>query len=173
MTRSVRSARRRPLTAPLLCVLALAALLCLPSRALARVVAPPGNAGVEQYVEVVPGAEGNVPVGSHRHAGGALTGAQRRRLQGAGAEGAALAAFAEATGASRPRVASKRHGAPRGGSAAAAPRAARPSSTRPRRSVTARQVASVGGGLGAGLPIALGAIALAAVAALLLRRRAR
>lgn len=162
-----------------------AAALCLaliPPVAQARKIAPPGNSGVEQYVEVVPGAEGNVPVNGKGHRGHTLKPSERKRLEESGNEGSALADFAEATGAPAKRssrrgsgAGSNGHGGKRnegGGSSDGARRGAAGSLTAgaAKAAALASQTTS-GGGLGIGLPIALGAIALAGLLAFLLRRR--
>jgi hypothetical protein len=155
--------RLRP-TAALLAVLA--ALLGAPASAGAasRVIAPPGNSGVGQYVEVVPTAGGGAPVGSHQSGkGAALPASTVKRLNGLGPDGKALAAFAQQTGT--PGNAARRSSLAHSKS---------PSSTGPQilPPASALRAASPGaaGGLGLGLPIALGAIALAAAAMALGRR---
>lgn len=154
-----------------------AASLLLPGPASARrVIAPPGNAGVGQYVEVVPGAGGSTPVGSHSSHGPVLTLGQRQRLEAAGRSGKALASFVQRTGVASGKASSSSHagaqgghghtpgsgrGSSNGGSAGSLPSAVPASATR-----------SGGGGLGWGLPATLGAIAFAAAGIALARRRA-
>lgn len=181
--RPLRLARlSRPLS------LALSLLLCLAPSALAkRVLAPPGNSGVEQYVEVVPGPEGNEPVGSQRPNKRVLTPSQRRLLQEHGAEGRALQAFAEATGTpSRPRRSAaalsrqaRRPPAKRSrariGTPSTGPSSPQGGLAGARRSAPLAQASATGssGGLGLGLPIALSAIALLGLLGYLVRRRAK
>jgi hypothetical protein len=71
-----------------------------------RTVAPPGDSGISQYLEVVPTGTGASPprtgggVGSGAGVGGRgapLTTAQRRRLNALGPDGRTLAAVVEAT----------------------------------------------------------------------------
>lgn len=152
-------------------VLATLALCLLPSSAAARhVIAPPGNAGVEQYVEVVPGAEGNEPVDAHSGKGDAISQSTQRHLEALGPEGKADASFAKATGSSKGHPAGKEKGgkhAVGGGRAAkggdggttGTPNAGQPAQT------------AAGGGIGIGLPLALALIALLALGGGLLRRR--
>jgi hypothetical protein len=78
--------------------------LALPSTALAkptRTVAPPGDSGLSQYLEVVPTAQGPSPPGvggpgSGGHAG-ALTTSQQRQLNALGPSGRTLVGVVEAT----------------------------------------------------------------------------
>jgi hypothetical protein len=129
-----------------------------------RVIAPPGNSGVGQYVEVVPTAGGGTPLGSHHPGqGAALPASTVKRLNGLGPDGKALAAFAQQTGT--PRIRGHRTALP--GSKASSP--AGPQVLPPASPLRASAPAAVGG-LGAGLPIALGAIALAAAAVAVGRR---
>jgi len=88
----------------LLSVLALA----LPATAVARgraTVAPPGDSGITQYLEVVPTAQGGSPPraaggaggGTTGGQGGALTASQQRQLNALGPDGRTLAAVVDAT----------------------------------------------------------------------------
>jgi hypothetical protein len=129
-----------------------------------RVIAPPGNSGVGQYVEVVPTAGGGTPLGSHRTGqGSALPASTVKRLNGLGPDGKALATFAQQTGA--PRTRARHTSSP--GSKASLP--AGPQVLPPAVPLRASAPAGVGG-LGAGMLIALGAIALAAAAVAVGRR---
>ena len=137
------------------------------SAAGARVIAPPGNAGVGQYVEVVPTAGGGTPVGPQQQGqGAALPTSTVKRLNGFGPDGKAVAAFVQQTGT--PRTAGHR----------ASPSGSKPSSpTGPQvlssASPSRATVPAAIGGLGVGLPVALGAIALAATAVAVGRRMRR
>jgi hypothetical protein len=82
--------------------------LALPATASAThrvTVAPPGDSGISQYLEVVPTAQGATPPGPGGGAGGgagggqggALTASQRRRLSALGPDGRTLAAVVDAT----------------------------------------------------------------------------
>jgi hypothetical protein len=67
-------------------------------------IAPPGNSGVSQYVENVPGAQGNVPTltihphpaGAAGPANGAVAATTRQALAGQGVDGARAVALANA-----------------------------------------------------------------------------
>jgi hypothetical protein len=77
-------------------VLALALPLAVASGAVARrqpvTLAPPGNSGVSQYLEVVPTDGGSKPTSTSGAAGGALNPRQRRGLDALGTAGRTLAA---------------------------------------------------------------------------------
>src|SRR4051794_39241189 len=79
-------------------LIATAALLlpALPASA-ADTNAPPGNSGIGQYLEVVPGASGSKSTKDQKAQGSSLSQAQRTRLAKAGAEGQALAAVVDKT----------------------------------------------------------------------------
>ena len=79
-----------------------AALLVLPSSAVAAHLAPPGKAGANQYFETIPTSQGNAapPTGAVNPHPLARLGAGRRgaaRLARLGKQGAAAAALAQAT----------------------------------------------------------------------------
>jgi hypothetical protein len=158
-------------------VSALAALLVLaPSAIASKVLAPPGNAGVGQYVEVVPGAGGSTPVGAHSSHGPVLSAAQRQRLEAAGGSGKALASFVQRTGVAHPKGTSSKSasGHSAGGQS---PNKAKGLPAASSRSLPAAVPDSAtrsagGGGLGWGLPAALAAIACAAAGIAVMRRRA-
>ncbi len=99
-------------------VLFLAALV-LPARAQAVTCAPPGNSGIDQYFETIPGASCNLaPPGSGPASGSGatqLTPGQRRQLASLGPAGRAVAQFVastapaiEGTGPSSPQAGGKR-----------------------------------------------------------------
>jgi len=149
-----------------LCVLLAAvttALLGAPAGAAAsKTIAPPGNSGVGQYVEVIPGSSGPVPVGSSPNHGPVLSASARHRLEASGPAGKAVASFVQQTGTPHAKHATTHHGAPAAGHGTALPGA-----------TPVRAAGSVGGGLGWGLPAALGAILVAGMGSLLIRRRRR
>lgn len=157
---SVFTARR-----PLVVLVWLVAALAFSASAQAkRVIAPPGNSGVSQYVEVVPSAEGGVTAGaqSHNHAH-VLTSNTERVLKSLGPEGKAVAAFAQATGTSTTGSGKHDHGGAYHGAGKNSGGGSAPSIVK---------TASVSSGsLGWGLPLALGLAALFAIAVLVLRRR--
>jgi hypothetical protein len=91
----------RPLLAAAACLTALA----FPAGAVAVTCAPPGNSGVDQYFETIPGSSCNVPppgsgVGSSGGGHGRLAPATSRQLAAQGAVGTAVARFVAATGPS-------------------------------------------------------------------------
>ena len=143
----------KPLGACLACLLAL--LLAAPASA-QRQIAPPGNGGVDEYLETVPGAGGNRPVDRNgRPGGGGLTPAARRKLAALGKDGRAAAALAAATAPGRNERA-KPAGAP--GSSQERRSGSDPSALRP----------LLEGGL---LPLILLAVLAAAIALAVLKRR--
>ncbi len=154
-------------------VLGLLALLAPAAPATAqRQVAPPGNAGVDEYLETVPGPDGNSPVDRNRRDRRALDPAVRRRLEAAGPEGRVAADVAEATAPRRPGGSRRRGGSSagsaspgvlldRGGDGGGAPGA-----------IARALTGSDDGGMGAGLPIVL-LVSLAGAVALVLTRRTR
>ncbi|MGN6372918.1 MAG: hypothetical protein ACTHM1_07990 [Solirubrobacteraceae bacterium] len=142
-----------------------------------KVIAPPGNAGVGQYVEVVPGAGGSTPVGAHANHGPVLTSAQRQRLEASGGSGKALAAFVQRTGVARSKASSAASsGGSHTGNAGARGVVGRSGKAGTSSSLPAAvpdsATRSSGGGLGWGLFAALGATALAAAGLAIARRRA-
>jgi hypothetical protein len=78
--------------------------LCAAAPAAAETIAPPGNAGVDQYLEVVPSAKGPSAPGTRQRA---LSFAVQRKLQSQGAEGRRLAQIVRNT-APRQQAASTR-----------------------------------------------------------------
>jgi hypothetical protein len=177
---------------------ALILILALPATAVAkrRVLAPPGNSSVNQYVESIPTAGGSQPTSSvHPHSGGgvgggsghsggsggsagsgttggttgggAISAATQRRLAGHGRDGASAAALALATA-----PASSGSGNTGTGSSAANPALPRTAATSPTSAVLkALTGSSSSGGLGALLPIILIVSALGISAVAILRRR--
>src|SRR5262249_13898577 len=69
----------------------------VPSAAVAKVVVPPGDSAVSQYVEVVPNAMGASPPGAGAAHSGALSAIQHRRLDRLGTDGWTLAAGVNST----------------------------------------------------------------------------
>jgi hypothetical protein len=183
-----------------LIVSALALGLSVPSLASARgrVLAPPGNSGIGQYVEVVPtagggqpsntvhshGAAGGVPGGRNGgtggsggaggsggtggSGGGAVSPATAKALAAHGNDGKAAASLAAATA---PAIA--HHGAGSStGSSGGSGSAASPSGSSPTSSVLKALTGSSGGGLGPIIPVVLIASLLGAAGLALRRRRA-
>lgn len=169
-------------------VLALA--LAAPSLAQARVqkIAPPGNSGVNQYLETVPTAGGGQPTSTvHPVAGGvsgprgpggtagssgggAIAAPTQRALASDGPTGVAAAALAKATAPRSPRSTTHSRNAGANSSVSAAPGN---EGSSPQTSVLKTLTgATSGGGLGPLLPIALiGSVLAAAVVTLVRRRR--
>lgn len=151
--------------------------------------APPGNSGIDEYIESYPGPVGNETTGSDDGARGSpLSPRARRRLEDQGAEGESAARLADRTAPGRDasRAGSSRGRPPAGGGDSGAEPGGAP--VVPGRSfgeLEADESAGVlpslrdalfdpaGGGLGAGLPILLAAGLIAAVAARIVRRRHR
>src|SRR4051794_20747023 len=75
----------RSIVAPVICLF----LACCPSAVATSVHAPPGNSGVDEYFETVPGPGGNQAPGAGHQGGSRLPAAVRRQLEGRGAEGKA------------------------------------------------------------------------------------
>ena len=78
--------------------------LCAVTPAAAQTVAPPGNSGVDQYMEVVPSAKGPAAPGTQGHA---LSSTVQRKLQSQGAEGRRLAQIVNTTAPVRPATTTK------------------------------------------------------------------
>jgi hypothetical protein len=163
---------------------ALAALV-LPTGAVAKrtTVAPPGNSGISQYLEVVPTAAGPSPPGAGGGQGGVLTGLQRHRLDASGPNGRTLVTVVDATAPQQPAPANRspaatgQSGAPGEGASRApngtgATQALPPALTGSRASLIFDAVdGSGGGGLGGFLPAFMLVSALALAGAYAARRR--
>lgn len=163
-----------------------AAALALPAGALGTSCAPPGNSGVDQYFETVPGAgcnQSSGPGGSHHGGGGSLPNGTGRQLAAQGAAGRAVQRLVAATGTN---PASSTAGHPRGSTAG--PRHNnRPGSNREPGSHSQLPAAngrnlfsallhpivsgSTSGGGGILLPLFLAAVLVLALATLVRRRR--
>jgi hypothetical protein len=173
-------------------VVVLALALAAPSLAQARVqkIAPPGNSGVNQYLETVPTADGGQPTstvhpvgagvrgpggpgGTSGHSGssggGAITSSTQRALAKQGPTGVAAAALAEATAPHSPRSPAHRREA--GTNSSFSPASTYDGSS-PQTSVLKTLTGDTsGGGLGPLLPIVLIGSVLAAAVLTLVRRR--
>jgi hypothetical protein len=84
------------------------ALLCCPAPALAKgpkTHAPPGNSGVDEYLEVVPDGGGNRPAGGLKGGGSGhgLSQKQRSALRSYGRDGRAVSRLAQQTAPQRKR----------------------------------------------------------------------
>jgi hypothetical protein len=172
----------------LIAVVAVALPAAASARGCTHSIAPPGNSGVNQYVETVPTAGGGCPTstihsgGTH---GGAVSPGTTHALSSLGANGRGAAAFADATGTVRARTsqvrASQKHkgssshsqttlGGPSGGSGGSGGNSG--SGGSPASAVIKTLSGSGGGGgLGVLLPIILAAVAVAAAGLAVTRRR--
>ena len=126
--------------------------------AAAQTIAPPGNSGVDQYMEVVPSAKGPSTPGTQQ---GALSSTAQRQLRSQGADGRRLAQIVKTTAPARPATStssqSKHKAAGPGGRHSAADRAAPlPRGNSPLASVAkAIGDGSGSGGMGPVLPLLL------------------
>ena len=135
--------------------------------------APPGNAAVDEYLETIPAASGGTPSGSVKPGanGGRLPTSTSQVLGDAGQSGGRLVEFTEATGV--PKRARPVHNGGNSGSSAGpstihdAASKVSPTGSEPVISVVDRSLTGKdgdAGGLGVGLPILLGLIAIIGVA---------
>jgi hypothetical protein len=165
--------------------------LVLPATAWATggaTVAPPGQSGIAQYLEVVPSAAGARPPGAGggnggagAAQGGALTDTQRHRLDGLGPDGRSLAAVIDATAPQQAAPAAATGTAsPSGRPEAPGAYASGSSGGRPLSSGSSGSPASLlldavgghdGGGLGPSLPAFMLVSALGVAGAYAVRRR--
>jgi hypothetical protein len=150
-----------------LLILALVLLSPVPAGA-ADTNAPPGNSGVDEYVEAIPGATGSRPaerLGNSPSSPSSLGAETRRQLAALGSDGRAVAGLVAATA---PKQAKRPAATPSSGSSA------KPSEDVGNVAVgrAAAKVATGSGGLGLLLPVALIAIVAAGAASRLIRRRA-
>lgn len=132
--------------------------------------ARPGNAGIDEYQEAIPGSKGSSPAGGTGVAPKLTTGANRvipkrtlNALASKGDDGKAAAALAEATS---PKRGSKQDAASQ---SARPPDAADGSSLDAIGRVLAPEPGD--GGLGLALPIGMVLVLIAAIGAVMLRRR--
>jgi hypothetical protein len=148
------------------CLLGLAFACAAPAVAQqAETVAPPGASAVDEYLETVPGADGNRPV-KPGGAGHALTAKQRHALEQLGEDGRLAVALADATAPAR-RAGAKSGG---GSSRDVMPSAPSARGDSPIAGTLTRALGGSGGGVGAALPAFL-AVTLVAAGAFALRRR--
>ena len=152
-------------------------LLCLGGAAPAAAqeqIAPPGNAGVDEYLETIPEAGGNRAVRpgtgdrEERSGGGALDSDTRRELESLGDDGREAARLADQT-AQRSEDAGSGPSTGAGGAPSGAGLDGR--SGAGLGTVLGQTVSAEDGGMGIALPAILLAALLAAVGLLVLRRR--
>jgi hypothetical protein len=157
----------------------IAAALASAPAAMAGTCAPPGNSGVNQYVEVVPGAGCNQPPagpGSGGHSGGGhLSTSTTQQLDASGGAGRSVVALVTSSPSAGPgNPGGSRGHAHGGGNPAAATTAVPPSvaGSNPVSAILHPIVTGSGaGGLGVLLPVLLLGVLLGAVLAGLIRRR--
>jgi hypothetical protein len=154
--------------------------LALPAGAAAATCAPPGNSGVNQYVEVVPGVGCNHPTsgpgsnGGH-HTGGTLPGNTNHQLAASGGAGKAvqqLVATSGTGGSSAGTGATHKHGHGTTGSPPDVGHQITASGRSPLSALLHPILTGAGaGGLGLILPVGLACILAFMVLVALLRRR--
>lgn len=132
-------------------------------------IAPPGNAGIDEYLETVPGGDGNRPL--DRGVDDGLSPAARRRLERLGEDGRAAADLAAAgpRSASRSRGNSAEGGNGNGGDAVE--EAGRRDRANGGLGSAVAAPLTGDGGMGALFPALLAATLLGGVALLVARRR--
>jgi hypothetical protein len=150
-----------------------ALVLCAAAPAAADTIAPPGNSGVDQYMEVVPSAKGPSAPGTQQRA---LSSTVKRKLQSHGAEGRQLAQIVKTTAPAQPAT-TKRSQPKRGatGPAVTHQAASRPAPVPRGASPLASVAKAIGDGSGSGgmgpvLPLLL-VVSTTVLAALALWRR--
>jgi hypothetical protein len=143
--------------------------------AAADTIAPPGNAGAQEYLEAVPTAGGGKVGGSSGKPGsGTLSKRDRSSLAAQGSDGKAAAALAEtsAPAASHTSSPAKKHHHSKSAPAAASSDPA-PSGGGPSLAAASAKTVGGKGGMGAALPIVLAVALVGAAGLALLRRRSR
>ena len=166
------------LSAPIAAVLA-ALVFAAPALAQDEVIAPPGNSGVEEYLEVVPGAGGDKPASGGKSGSAsaptpaeALGADNAKALEAMGSDGKAAAAAAAAGSPTDRRTAREREKTGVLGKSATGQSIAAQSSGDRATSVV-RALGGDGGGMGVLFPILLGltlSLALALGIGRMLRR---
>jgi hypothetical protein len=165
-----RKMRRQFLLSAAICIGLLAS---LSSVALAQDFnAPPGNSGVDQYLETVPEAGGNRPASDRKPS--QLPARTVKRLEEAGSDGRAVAKLVASSGLAK----AKQLPAPPKGSERKSAGEKRSKATEQPRAVPGTIAAptlggSADGGMGILLPLLLGLSTLAALLFLLYRRRSQ
>lgn len=159
----------RRLTLLLLCA---GALLSAAPAAAQQSTAPPGNAGIDEYVETVPGASGNrTPRERGRRGGGILPAEARRALEREGADGERLAQLIQQT-ADAPARRAPRGERDRDGTPEPAAPGLRDGGESPLAAVVSAATGSGGpSGMGIVFPLLIAVSLLAVIAAVLVRKR--
>lgn len=149
---------------PRLTLLAFLLVLLPPAAANAQsTIAPPGNAGVDEYVEVVPSADGPRHGRSDPGAGGGVPADTEQRLGEQGADGQAVVQLAGGSKTGKP---------PKGDQAGPRVSPGLDSGSESVPAAVVRAVTDASGGMGALFPAVLAAALFAGGLAVLLRRRA-
>ena len=142
----------------------------------ADTIAPPGNAGAQEYLEAVPTAGGGKVGGSSgKPSSGTLSKRDQSSLKAQGSDGSATAALAEASAPAPSHKSSsgKAHHRQSKSAPASASSDSAPSEGGPSLAAASAKTVGGKGGMGVALPIVL-AVALACAAGVaLLRRRSR
>lgn len=158
-------------------LLVLLAVLAVPARAGAQsgggVNAPPGNSGVDQYLETIPDARGNRFASGERAGRSPLSQAAKRALQSFGPTGRAVEQLTDATAVDAAAADAGRMQDHQRGSKGREARPPAPSGAKPAgEAVVENAVRTSGaGGLGLILPLILGASLAGAAGFLIMRRR--
>jgi hypothetical protein len=158
-----------------LVAVAVIAMLACPAGAAAQGALPPGDSGVDEYVEGVPGPKGSVPsgsVGKGKDRGDkALPPGVVRQLEALGEDGRAAAELAEATAPSRADRAGARKArdGEAGGSSGSAG-GGNDSGGSAIAEVVGKMVGGGEGGMGLALPLILLVTVLSAIAVVVARR---
>jgi len=158
-----------------LVAVALIATLAHTAAAAAQATLPPGDSGVDEYVEGVPGPKGQVPsskVGKGKGDGEqALPPRVLRQLEALGEDGRAAAELAQATAPSRADRASARKGRDgAGGSSGSAGGESDGSGGSAISEVVGKLIGGGEGGMGWALPLILLVTVLSAIAVVVARR---
>jgi MYXO-CTERM domain-containing protein len=136
-------------------------------------VAPPGNAGVDEYLETIPEADGNRPVRPPAESGGqgGLDADTQRELESLGDDGEAAARLADRAARQSGGTGSSDKAPVRDGETGASADSLDGTSGAGLGTVLGQTVSAEDGGLGVGLPILLAVTLLGAVAIVVVRRR--
>jgi hypothetical protein len=158
---------------PRILPIVLCALLALPAGAAAQSTAPPGNAGIDEYLETVPSGSGNKSVVPKRGSRDGLSPSTVKALEAQGADGKLAAELAASTApATSAKPSASGSGSGGNGSAPGVKLRDEPAQSPITAVVDAVTGASGDGGMGLLLPILLIGTSAAVLAAALARRRA-
>jgi hypothetical protein len=167
---------------PLIAAVFLALFVAAPALAQDKTVAPPGNSGVGEYLEIVPGAGGNTPASggggtsgpsTSQSPGAALGSKTASQLERLGADGKQAAALAAAGAPTDRATARKRDKGSVLGTEADKGKSIASAGGGGRVGTIATALSGEGGGMGLLFPLLLGGALVAAVALLAARRFSR